>query len=188
MDKISDWTLDLKDDDCVPFDVRPILAQGTDPLEKILQKTKELSPKDILLIVAPFDPVPLRHVMAGKGYDSFVSEVEEGYWKIFFKKLPKTRKMRPLPLLPDLPPFPSSWKDGRLGMDLRGLTPPNPMIAVLKIIETGEGGDGFQVRLNRDPVYLFPELALRGWHADVIEEGKAGLLVDIVKDKRGEDQ
>lgn len=176
------WFADLNQDDCVRLDVRPVLAAGDDPLERILCQLDQLSAADILLIEAPFDPVPLRRMLAGRGYDNHIISLSPEHWQVYFKQqavviLPE------LPDLSDLPAFPYYWHEGQLEMDLRRLEPPNPMIAILKVIEAGNVTDNFRARLIRDPIYLYPELAERGWVAEVLEENDAGLLVKIIQRK-----
>lgn len=47
-------------------------------------------------------------------------------------------------------------------MDLRGLQPCGPLVAILRRIED-RTDDVFSVRLLRDPALLYPELVERGW-------------------------
>ncbi|PCJ43295.1 MAG: hypothetical protein COA81_04445 [Alphaproteobacteria bacterium] len=175
-----DWFADLNEDDCMRMDVRPILARGDDPLEQILAKVELLAVQDILLIEAPFDPLPLRRMLTGRGYASHAVPLSPKHWQVFFKKQDGA-KLPDLPNLSDLPAFPLYRQDGVLEMDLRGLEPPNPMIAILKVIESGKAGDKFIVRLMRNPVYLYPELVERNWQAQVLEERDDGLRVEITK-------
>ncbi len=171
------WLAGFDIDDCVRFDVRPILEMGVDPLEQILAREELLSGQDILIIEAPFDPVPLRRLLGGRGYASHAVSLSPKHWQVFFQK----QSTAALPELPDLPAFPMQWRNGILEMDLRSLEPPNPMIAVLKVIESGEGGERFMVRLMRDPIYLHPELVERNWYAEISEESDQGLRVQIIK-------
>lgn len=171
------WFTDLGQQDCARLDVRPILEGGVDPLEQILRKVDQLSTEAVLLIEAPFDPIPLRRLMARRGYDSHAVRLTDKHWKVFFK----LQERQTLPAFPDLPAFPMTRRDAVLEMDLRELEPPNPMIAVLKLIESGEGGGEFNVWLVRDPIYLYPELVEREWRAVIIEDSEEGLLVKIEK-------
>lgn len=60
---------------------------------------------------------------------------------------------------------PGTWwlGDDGLHVDTRGLPPPEPMVAVLwHIGRPGQRGPVI-VHLDRDPIYLLPELAERGW-------------------------
>lgn len=63
------------------------------------------------------------------------------------------------------------WRaaDG-LHVDTRGLAPPDPMIAVLWHIEQPGQTGPITVHLDRNPVYLFPELAERGWCHEIAND------------------
>ncbi len=53
-------------------------------------------------------------------------------------------------------------KDG-LHIDVRSLPPPQPMVAILgQLDQPGQRGP-VVVHHDREPVYLYPELAERGW-------------------------
>lgn len=52
---------------------------------------------------------------------------------------------------------------------MRGLKPPEPMVAILSLIDGGPALSAFIVHLERDPVFLYPELAERGWTATRID-------------------
>ncbi len=174
------WLLDTCHDDYITLDVRPILASGEDPLKQILAIASDISNDNILKVEAPFNPHPLRKMMASKGYDSYGVELGPRHWEVFFK-FQKNVALPPLPDVSSLPPFPLYWQDNILEMDLRRLEPPNPMIAILKTIESGQAGEAFHVKLIRDPIYLYPELAERHWLAKVVEENENDLRVIIYK-------
>ena len=59
--------------------------------------------------------------------------------------------------------------DGCWHLDVRGLPPPQPLLAILRHID-GQGRDGraLIVHHDRDPALLYPELAERGWQAHPI--------------------
>ena len=64
---------------------------------------------------------------------------------------------------------PRRWTDADgLHLDVRGLAPPGPMVAILSLVDTGEAGGSFVAHLDRDPLFLYPELAERGWTATPI--------------------
>ncbi len=56
-----------------------------------------------------------------------------------------------------------AWVDGVPSLDLRGLQPPQPAVVILTFLEGEDCGDAVLVRLERDPVFLYPELVERGW-------------------------
>lgn len=51
-----------------PLDVRPILAGGEEPLERILGAAARIPVHGTLEIVAPFEPIPLYRVLALRGF------------------------------------------------------------------------------------------------------------------------
>ena len=58
-------------------------------------------------------------------------------------------------------------------LDLRGLAPPEPMVRILATCASAPAGMAIVARLDRDPVFLYPELAEQGWAASRID-GEAG--------------
>lgn len=60
-------------------------------------------------------------------------------------------------------------EDG-LHVDTRGLTPPDPAVAILwHIDQPGQTGP-ITAYLERHPIYLFPELAERDWDAKILSD------------------
>ena len=54
-------------------------------------------------------------------------------------------------------------------LDLRGLFPPQPMVEILREIESGSVGP-LTVHMDRDPVLLYQELEDRGWSAELLAD------------------
>lgn len=73
--------------------------------------------------------------------------------------LPATRRSAPL-----------QWNDGEAAhIDVRGLPPPQPLVAILRLLHSLAGGKTpVIVHHDRDPVMLYPELAEIGWSAERI--------------------
>src|SRR5574340_852916 len=64
---------------------------------------------------------------------------------------------------------PRRWRDADgWHIDVRGLGPPQPLVEVLRLIESVTDATPVIVHHERDPVMLYPELAERGWSADEI--------------------
>jgi uncharacterized protein (DUF2249 family) len=55
-----------------------------------------------------------------------------------------------------------------LHLDVRGLDPPEPMVAILGLIDGGEAGNAMTVHLDREPIFLYPELEARGWSYEML--------------------
>ena len=50
-------------------------------------------------------------------------------------------------------------------LDVRGLPPPQPMVAILSLVRSIEDATEVVVHHERDPQFLYPELAEIGWGA-----------------------
>ncbi len=61
---------------------------------------------------------------------------------------------------------PNWTENGLPHIDVRGLEPPQPMVTIIGYLEQADTGDDLIVDLDRNPIYLFPELAERGWAAE----------------------
>jgi hypothetical protein len=67
--------------------------------------------------------------------------------------------------------MPRRWHDaGAEHIDVRGLAPPQPLVAILRLVrEQGDAGAVVIVHHDRDPLLLYPELAEIGWVAERID-------------------
>ena len=80
---------------------------------------------------------------------------------------------------------PRRWHDaGGAHIDVRGLPPPQPLVAILRLVrEQGDvGGAAVIVHFDRDPQLLHSELAEIGWVAERIdaEPGEVRLRLERV--------
>ena len=67
------------------------------------------------------------------------------------------------------------WRsDEGLHLDLRGLDPPDPMVIVLRTIDSGEAGAVIIAHFDREPIFLYPELDDRGWTHEMIASSCGG--------------
>lgn len=71
-------------------------------------------------------------------------------------------------------PAARQWREaGEAHIDVRGLAPPDPLVAILRLLRTLGDEPCVVAHLDRDPVLLYPELAQIGWEAERVE-GKPG--------------
>ena len=103
------------------LDVRPLLAAGREPFTAIMAALEDLGPGDVLALRAPFNPRPLHAVMRRRGYRHAVRkhgrrDVEVLYWQ---------DSETPSP--PSLTPASAEPPEIAKVIDVRGLTPPEPM-------------------------------------------------------------
>ena len=157
----GDWFEQAESQSAPHFDVRPLLASGQDPFAQVMSASAKVPSGGFLVVDAPFDPAPLRRVLAGKGFTSLGRQMGPGHWRICW------RREEPAAMVMDDAPMPvrgpEPWKaDDGAHLDVRGLQPPEPMTRVLDLIDQG-GFDSLVLHHDREPVLLYPILAERGW-------------------------
>lgn len=155
------------------LDVRPILAKGGDPFRVILRTAGELASDEALHLVVGFDPVPLYAVLGNQGFAAH-RQPEGSTFHVWFWRSGNPRQH------PAVPPFQERCGlQQPVEMDVRGLEPPQPMIAIFeKLAELGEGAQ-LLVRHHREPVLLYEKLAARGYAARTSRRGEGDYLVHI---------
>ncbi|MCF3641716.1 DUF2249 domain-containing protein [Rhizobium sp. TRM95111] len=153
------------------LDVRPILQNGGEPFQEIMQAVRDLAPGQGLKLVAPFRPQPLFRVMEGRGFDHEACEIASGHWEVLFTPQKEIARVETSADADT----PEAWPDPSLHLDLCDLDPPEPMIRILAATEKIEEGDVLFALLSREPVFLFPELAKRGhqWAGNFDDAGTA---------------
>lgn len=52
-------------------------------------------------------------------------------------------------------------------IDVRGLAPPEPMVEILKLLDRGDIAS-LIAHLDREPIFLYPELDERGWSYEIL--------------------
>lgn len=159
------------------IDVRAVIAAGEEPLHALMERARDIPPGDGFIIDAPFDPVPLRRVFARMGFNEHGEEIAPHHWRVWFRReagagAPGTDGRQRAARI---------WhgEDG-WHIDVRGLEPPEPMHAIVTLIETPAIAGPVFIHHERDPVYLYPELAERGWRASPVagEPGEVRLRLD----------
>lgn len=158
-----DWVAVIDRAAAASLDVRPLLASGEDPFARIMGVVAKLAPGAPLILDAPFDPAPLRRVLAQKGFADHAERLAADHWRVYFRK---TGEARPAAAAPGATRI---WREaGTAHIDVRGLDPPQPMLAILRLLETPDCGDTVIVHHEREPVFLYPELAERGWQHEIV--------------------
>lgn len=62
------------------------------------------------------------------------------------------------------------WRDSDgLHIEVRGLVPPGPLVAILRLVDSASDASPLIVHHDRDPQLLYPELIERGWIATPID-------------------
>ncbi len=170
----------MNNDDCVVLDVRPILASGRDPFTDIMAAMNALPPGKSLKLLNTFEPVPLYHVLGGKGFDHETKQVGDIYEIVFFRRA--GGDVAPLGGAGGssggrVPPGPP---DKTVEIDVRGLEPPEPMVKILETLNTLPPGTRLVVHHHREPALLYDKLDARGYRAKTEKIDEGHYLVTIV--------
>ena len=64
--------------------------------------------------------------------------------------------------------------DEGVHIDVRGLEPPEPMVEILRMIDHGAVESVLIAHLDREPIFLYPELDDRGWTHELIPYSRGG--------------
>lgn len=149
--------------DAEAFDVRPLLAEGGDPFFAIMERAERVEFGGVLVVDAPFNPSPLRRVLAGRGFSSYGRKLSEGHWRVFFH-LDGGADWEREAEVDVLPEGALTWReDDGIHIDVRKLQPPQPLLSIIRLIEGLTEPVTVVVHHEREPQFLAPELAERGW-------------------------
>jgi uncharacterized protein (DUF2249 family) len=151
----------------VDLDVRPILQGGTDPLKTILQGVEQLAPDQYLHLINSFEPIPLYTVLGKRGFDHFTEFLDGTFHVHFYRRMPTAEKMPPPPASAEVPA-----REKTIELDVRALSPPEPMMRILEVIPQVDEKTLLLVHHHREPLFLYEKLQARGyhWHVKKIDE------------------
>ena len=81
-----------------------------------------------------------------------------------------------------VPPEQRCWRDTEgTHIDVRGLEPPGPLVAILRLVDATLDSGPIIVHHDRDPRMLYPELAERGWVATALAAPPGEVRLSLVK-------
>jgi Uncharacterized conserved protein (DUF2249) len=76
------WKLDAVE----ILDVRPVLEQGGEPFVQIIETAARVPLGKSLVLIAPFEPVPLYDALGGRGFSHATVRVAEDEWIVRFAR------------------------------------------------------------------------------------------------------
>jgi TetR/AcrR family transcriptional regulator len=140
------------------LDVRPLLDQGIDPLNRILLTLEKMPASGVLQITAPFQPTPLLSLLTAKGFGVDAREFENGEWKITVRGAQAAEVV-----------------------DLCELEAPEPMERCLLATAELKAGESWLALLPRVPQLLLPRLTERGLTYHYLDHPDGTALIRICK-------
>lgn len=164
------------------FDVRELLANGTDPFNEIMEKIKLLAKNQTLEIINSFEPIPLINVLKSKGFDSDVVRKGDLVHTYFQKVEEVDLKKTDVSTCTNENTFDEVYKTyiGKMEyVDVRHLEMPEPMTTILEKLESLPVGFCLLVDHKKVPQFLLPELKERNFNIfyNKIDKNNIQLLI-----------
>ncbi len=162
-------------------DVREDIRNGGEPFSKIMSAVAALQADERLLLIAPFEPLPLFGVLAKQGFQHTSRPLESGDWEVLFTRQPTT----PPTAAAQIPNTRVSSNDAVsteenvVDLDARGLEPPQPLVKILEALAALPTGTELHARTDRRPMHLYPQLEERGFTAETLEQTDGSFLTQI---------
>jgi len=160
-------------------DVREDIRIGQEPFRKIMSAVAQLRPGEQLLLIAPFEPVPLYHVLASKGFEHRAQKTQTGDWEVLFSACsaisPPGKPAAPAPTR-----IPAAEAEV-MELDARGLEPPQPMVKILETLANLPRDATLRARTDRRPMHLYAQLEARGFTGITKEENDGSFVTHICR-------
>jgi uncharacterized protein (DUF2249 family) len=170
----------------VTLDVREDLNRGREPFAKIMQAVSRLRKRQDLRLIAPFQPVPLFSIMAGKGFSHRANATPGGDWEILFTRDPEegliSAAAAPSPVATEKCPCGCGRK--LIDVDARGLEPPQPLVKILEALPQISDNTELKARTDRRPLHLYAHLDERGYVGRTEEETDGSFSTYIHRSKK----
>lgn len=68
------------------LDVRPDLENGGEPFVRIMEAATALQPGQTLVLIAPFEPIPLYDVLGARGFSHETAKITNDEWIVRFAR------------------------------------------------------------------------------------------------------
>ncbi|MBT4036217.1 MAG: DUF2249 domain-containing protein [Candidatus Marinimicrobia bacterium] len=168
----------------ITLDVRAGLKQGIDPFTEIMAAVKQMSDDKTLQIINTFEPIPLINKLKTMGYESWTERPEPGVIHTYYKKVQSNVQVEDVSenLTPNEQDFQQqleSFCNKTQTLDVRHLEMPEPMVEILKALESLPENHALFVDHKKMPQFLFPELKDRNYSivANEIDSNHIQLLI-----------
>jgi uncharacterized protein (DUF2249 family) len=174
----------IRPEQVITFDVRPVLANGADPLKQIMGRIKALQPGQALKIIADFEPTPLVSLLKKQGYEAYISRTgDEVVETLFFKENDKAfeEPEYETPNAEDWDTLMTKYKDKLQTIDVRTMEMGQPMHTILALLEEMNDDEALFVNHERIPVFLIPVLKESGYDIRIKENSDSDIHLLIFK-------
>ncbi|HLP75896.1 MAG TPA: DUF2249 domain-containing protein [Candidatus Paceibacterota bacterium] len=165
----------------ITLDIREDIRNGREPFLKIMSTATALDADEKLLVIAPFEPVPLFQVMQKKGFQHQTRAIGSGDWEVLFSRNPKSSAgdVAANGIADRSQNQASAGSVDIPEVDARGLEPPQPMVKILEALAALPDGAELRARTDRRPMHLYPMLEERGFTAETQDQSDGSFLTQI---------
>lgn len=167
--------LDLPGSRLVAVDVREDVRRGQEPFARIMAAVNALGPDQVLVLRAPFEPIPLYDVMGKRGFAHWTERHAPDDWSVWFHQGACASVGAAEPVGAG-----NTMRDPVQVIDVRGLEPPQPMVRVLEALDRLGPGAQLEVLHERRPIFLYPQLDERGFTHET-DEPEPGLVRIVIR-------
>src|ERR1035438_1180382 len=162
----------------VTVDVRDDICSGREPFSKIMNAAAALRANEQLLLIAPFEPVPLFRVLEKQGFRHAVQSDKPGHWEVLFMRQSDAPPTQAAPVTTcNGTSAPVSTEI--VEVDARGLEPPQPLVKILESLATLPAGAELRACTDRRPIHLYAQLDERGFVATTEEQSNGSFITHI---------
>ena len=166
------------------LDVRDDLKRGREPFSKIMRTVATLKANEDLLLIAPFEPVPLYGVLAQQGFSHISNSTPAGDFEVLFSRTTQSGGAKSSN--PRRTPASGETVEGKQGeriieVDARGLEPPEPLVKILEALAHLPPGARLRARTDRRPMHLYERLEEQRFVAQTKEEKDGSFVTDITR-------
>ena len=180
--EIPDFMGLLVNREVTELDVRPIIANGKDPLKIITDEFNNIELGQVLKIINCFEPVPLMRLFEKQGFEVYSDTINDNLVETYFFKQAKSSNNFSPPENRGTKGWEEiiqKFQDKLQTIDVRNLKMPLPMLKILEELEGLPKDRALMVYHKRIPVYLLPELVERKFDYRIkeIQDGEVHLLI-----------
>lgn len=182
-EKIENTKSNVDTSKLVELDVRPTINAGADPFSEIMGTLKEMKDDETLKLINIFEPIPIIQILNDKGYKTWVDKISENEYNTYFTKNTSTSHRK---IVAEMPISEGSFDEKLVSfggnvkeIDVRLLEMPEPMVTILKELETLPENHVLLVNHKKVPQFLLPELKTRNfvWMNKEIDPNYTLLLI-----------
>jgi uncharacterized protein (DUF2249 family) len=166
----------------ITLDVREDIRAGREPFSAIMAAVAKLTPRQDLLIIAPFEPQPLFQVLAARGFRHSSQQTDTGDFQVLFTRRSEAshgREAKPVVGAAGHCRLPSESTERVIELDARGLEPPQPLVTILEALTSLPPSALMQVHTDRRPMHLYPQLEERGFTGESQEQADGSFITQI---------